>query len=771
MNKKIIKRSLAAVASAVMFSTFAFSTNDFIRYQNTAILAEAAYDVTSEFTSADNYAAECILNGFVAPSTGEQSDYSLYSQVLNREYGYEILAQELVKDKGLIAASAFWTLTNEIMNSGPIGLNSLNETQLYEVFLMDYLTYESKSAEYKSDLDTKTIKYSQKLYKTAIDMVIDNGNDLMEDKEVWKYLTIEDAQKIVAEADFCENVIKKYTKVMGTINKVSTTAEDYLETLSKAAALNQANQERIDFLLKVKAQASDNKALCNAINNIITQMESSFALIAASELGKTAGEFAVEYAWGKLSSNIPGMGAVELASGGMDLIFNTDDTATNNIKLLMMYSFKQYAERALMTSCNNYDFKTESSASAFNGDFTAYLDYQEYVSEWSKTFVSDVLLEGWFNQIKNIFSDKNKSTYDYWKNTLSNDASFCTRTQELLQKFKNLYYKIANQTVDVFDSTITIADSDEKSTSENISSLSVPEYYTYCFSSDMTLQKDLVIDGNAVISADVDLNGYTLTINGNLIQNGGIMRIYGGTLNINGNYTITNKTHIDPKTKEIIQDSNGRLYMDYADGTVNVHGDFHMKSNAPCASTWNHLFSDGTIAIDGDFYQYNNGYASNFQATGTTVKFVGKGTHKITSESAETKIPDIALTDGATLSFNGNFGGFSPVTSCTFSSSAPTIAKVNGNAVNAIGSGTAKIKIEDTSNNKSTTINLTVNELVTGDANGDGTFTVADAVVLQKWILGTPHVRLANWEACDLCEDGKINVFDLCLLKCKLVNG
>ena len=290
------------------------------------------------------------------------------------------------------------------------------------------------------------------------------------------------------------------------------------------------------------------------------------------------------------------------------------------------------------------------------------------------------------------------------------------------------------------------------------------------------LAQNIVIDGDTTYDCEyMDLNGYTLTINGNFVQNGGQIQIYGGTLNVNGDYTIQNKTHIDPKTKEVVQDSNGTLYMEYADGTVNVHGDFYMKSNWSCGyySGGYNYFKRGILAIDGNFYQYNNissNSKQNFQATGATVKFVGKGTHKITSESSETKIPDIALTDGATLSFNGNFGGFSPVTSCTFSSSAPTIAKVTGNTIQTVGSGTAKIKIEDTSN-KSTTINLIVNELVTCDANGDGKLTVADAVLLQKWLLAVPHVRLANWEACDLYEDGVINVFDLCLLKRKLING
>lgn len=294
-----------------------------------------------------------------------------------------------------------------------------------------------------------------------------------------------------------------------------------------------------------------------------------------------------------------------------------------------------------------------------------------------------------------------------------------------------------------------------------------------------TLTGDITVNGDLYIENDVDLNGYALTVNGNLIQNGGQIVVKDGTLNINGDYTITNKTHIDSKTGETVQDSNGRLFMDWADGTVNVHGDFYMKSNKSCGSdpygTGNYnYFGRGTLAIDGNFYQYNNspgnyGSEKNFQANGTTVKFVGKGLHKITSESSETKIPDIALTDGATLSFNGNFAGFSPVTSCAFSSSETNIAKVTGNTVQTVGSGTAKITIEDSS--KSTTVNLTVNEIVTGDANGDGELTIADAVLLQKWLLAVPYVRLANWEACDLCKDGRIDVFDLCLLKRLLING
>ena len=54
---------------------------------------------------------------------------------------------------------------------------------------------------------------------------------------------------------------------------------------------------------------------------------------------------------------------------------------------------------------------------------------------------------------------------------------------------------------------------------------------------------------------------------------------------------------------------------------------------------------------------------------------------------------------------------------------------------------------------------------VHGDVNSDGELTVADAVSLQKWLLGAPDSELAHWRAGDLCKDGRLDTFDLCLMR------
>jgi len=60
---------------------------------------------------------------------------------------------------------------------------------------------------------------------------------------------------------------------------------------------------------------------------------------------------------------------------------------------------------------------------------------------------------------------------------------------------------------------------------------------------------------------------------------------------------------------------------------------------------------------------------------------------------------------------------------------------------------------------------------LSGDANGDGEFGAADIVTLGKWLLGRPDAELANWKACDLCNDNVIDSFDLCLMRNALVES
>ena len=58
-------------------------------------------------------------------------------------------------------------------------------------------------------------------------------------------------------------------------------------------------------------------------------------------------------------------------------------------------------------------------------------------------------------------------------------------------------------------------------------------------------------------------------------------------------------------------------------------------------------------------------------------------------------------------------------------------------------------------------------EMVIGDVNADGNFNVADMVMLSKWLLGSGDIT--DWQAGDLYCDGKLDVYDLIVMRQEFV--
>lgn len=65
------------------------------------------------------------------------------------------------------------------------------------------------------------------------------------------------------------------------------------------------------------------------------------------------------------------------------------------------------------------------------------------------------------------------------------------------------------------------------------------------------------------------------------------------------------------------------------------------------------------------------------------------------------------------------------------------------------------------------TVSENIQKTLPGDADGDGEFHLNDLIVLKKWLTGSG--KLSNWKNADLFEDGKINVFDFCMMKRELL--
>lgn len=159
-----------------------------------------------------------------------------------------------------------------------------------------------------------------------------------------------------------------------------------------------------------------------------------------------------------------------------------------------------------------------------------------------------------------------------------------------------------------------------------------------------------------------------------------------------------------------------------------------------------------TIKLTGEFYANN---------------IIIDGTITINSSNANASVSNVTLKEGSALTLTGNMNGITSVNKATFTSDTTSVT-VNANTIKAVKNGRANITVRDNNNSSKITVNIE-EPFELGDVNCDGEVNVADAVLLQRWLLAVPNTRLADWKLGDLCEDGRLDVFDFCLLRSKLI--
>lgn len=114
----------------------------------------------------------------------------------------------------------------------------------------------------------------------------------------------------------------------------------------------------------------------------------------------------------------------------------------------------------------------------------------------------------------------------------------------------------------------------------------------------------LTINGD-VETGNIDINGGVMTVNGTLRQTYGDMAINKGTLNVNGDYRIQIETINESGEMEYSVAYYARLVMNNEADTVNIAGSFITRSDRT------HTLTAGTMKVGGDIYDWGNIQASS----------------------------------------------------------------------------------------------------------------------------------------------------------------
>ena len=329
-------------------------------------------------------------------------------------------------------------------------------------------------------------------------------------------------------------------------------------------------------------------------------------------------------------------------------------------------------------------------------------------------------------------------------------------------------------------------------------------------SSDVVISGDLLLDSFEVKENGVtvtkyfeslDLNGHTLTVYGNVTHHRGEILFHNGKIKIGGNY-LNATPDIDSGQKAFYNTSSGTLKMVWDDDYMLVGGNF-ITNAFPYQST----LSTGTIEIKGNVQDYSDGncmwnasdtnkvilsgtgnqivhmksrYAhfndlevqnANKRTINLTNEFQAEnvivdGDITIKSDNANAVISGMTLKNGTSVTFTGNLNDVADIDNIALSSDISSIVSVNKNTIKAGSSGDAVVSISGSEQK----INVTVEgSTQIGDVNEDGKISVADIILLQKYLHNKQKFTKAQFEIADMNSDGNVNVFDLVFLKRKLL--
>ena len=192
---------------------------------------------------------------------------------------------------------------------------------------------------------------------------------------------------------------------------------------------------------------------------------------------------------------------------------------------------------------------------------------------------------------------------------------------------------------------------------------------------------------------------------------------------------------------------------------------------------------------------YNAGAITD--ASGNTVSIIAGGTKVVSGTSAYTITVTGSYSTTANMSGKTSAGSYSytPYASWNPWSDGGAVTTTVSTASQSTSTSTTTVSTANTSSSEfsSTVTTVTSNDGppdkpdetgtsgsggtppvkpsdVKGDVNNDGTLTVADAVLLQKYLL-TYDVEIPMWRAADMDNNNRLNASDLTLLKREMLNS
>ena len=440
-----------ALTLALGALTLPLSESGYSFADKAAVSAQAG---TSDFKydSADIFAADSLLDRAILPDGERIFDHDpiLAYTPTTRDWLFKQTAEEVVDNSWLISADTLWLNAEKAFSFEFVGEDSVFTRQqfVYETIIMDYLTYQYQSDEFKSDIEKSTTKFMYKIEKKVLD------NEILSDEAFdnkIKGMSKEDAADFAKEQNYLKRFNEVNVSAYDALIDGAETAKDYFKKLSKLMALQEASTTRLDFLQKIKDN-TDDKALIKAIDDITAKYNDELSNVVWNEFLQTGMETFNGVVWDsikdffkkKFKIEIPGFSSIKLGMAGIDWAFNEKGMAESRIQLTILYIIHADVMQTYIDMRDNYiNSGTEESAQEFVNAYSQYLAFIAYSSGITKEYLGETLIDGAYNSIKNLFSSTNQTAYNDYCSALNSEISICQTLDKYVGLAKDFYNKMS----------------------------------------------------------------------------------------------------------------------------------------------------------------------------------------------------------------------------------------------------------------------------------------------------------------------------------------
>ena len=405
-----------------------------------------------KYDSADIFTADSLLDRAILPDGERIFDHDpiLAYTPTTRDWLFKQTAEEVVDNSWLISADTLWLNAEKAFSFEFVGEDSVFTRQqfVYETIIMDYLTYQYQSDEFKSDIEKSTTKFMYKIEKKVLD------NEILSDEAFdnkIKGMSKEDAADFAKEQNYLKRFNEVNVSAYDSLIDGAETAKDYFKKLSKLMALQEASTTRLDFLQKIKDN-TDDKALIKAIDDITAKYNDELSNVVWNEFLQTGMEPFNGVVWDsikdffkkKFKIEIPGFSNIKLGMAGIDWAFNEKGMAESRIQLTILYIIHADVMQTYIDMRDSYiNSGTEESAQEFVNAYSQYLAFIAYSSGITKEYLGETLIDGAYNSIKNLFSSTNQTAYNDYCSALNSEISICQTLDKYVGLAKDFYNKMS----------------------------------------------------------------------------------------------------------------------------------------------------------------------------------------------------------------------------------------------------------------------------------------------------------------------------------------